>query len=92
MYKIILSCDGVTKSAGAEGAKNIVEEFQHRPWHKNVTCEWKNTKLILEAENEFDSTGDALIDEFSDVISASITEQFDGNIVIVSITESKTNA
>jgi hypothetical protein len=87
MFRIILSCNGVPKYAGAEGAKDITEEFMQRPWHKNVKCEWDGSQLILQAENDVDSTGDALIDEFSDAISASISEPFDGDIEVVSITE-----
>jgi hypothetical protein len=41
--------------------------------------------LTLHAENDFDSTGDALADEFSDAIAACITPGFDGSIAKVSV-------
>jgi len=87
MFRIILVCTGVPTDAGAAGARDISEEFKHRPWHKNVTCVWDGSQLILQAENDFDSNGLALIDEFSDAISACIEEGFDGNIEILSIQE-----
>jgi hypothetical protein len=67
----------------------ISNEFAHRPWHENVTCIWDGSQLILHAENDFDSNGLALVDEFSDAISACIEGGFDGNIEILSIQESK---
>src|SRR5690242_2887692 len=85
-YRIILACKGVPANAGAAAARDITEEFTHRPQHKNVTCGWDGSRLILQAENDFDPTGLALLDEFSDAISACIEEPFDGDINIVSIT------
>ena len=86
MYRIVLACDGVPTHAGAAGALDIAEEFTHRPWHKNVKCDWDGVRLILQADNDFDSDGLALRDEFSDAISARIRQPFNGNIEIVSAT------
>ena len=72
MYRIVLACKGVHANVGAVAARDITEEFTHRPWHQNVRCEWDGTRLMLLAENDFDSDGLALLDEFSDAISASI--------------------
>jgi hypothetical protein len=41
---------------------------------------------MLQAENDFDAVGLALIDEFSDAISACIANGFDGNISVNSAT------
>jgi len=87
MYRIVLTCKGVPTHAGAVGARDISNEFTHRPQHQNVTCVWDGSQLILQAENDFDSNGLALIDEFSDAISACIEGGFDGNIEILSIEE-----
>lgn len=89
MYRIVLACKGVPTHAGATGAGDISKEFAHRPWHANVTCVWNGSQLILQAENDFDSNGLALVDEFSDAISACIEGGFDGNIEILSIQEFK---
>jgi hypothetical protein len=86
MYRIVLSCSGVPENAGAEAAADITTEFvQHRPWHQNVVCSWDGKRLVLQADNEMDASGAALSDEFSDAISAYITELFDGSIKVESI-------
>jgi hypothetical protein len=86
MYRIVLGCKGVPANAGAVAARDVSEEFKHRPWHENVTCVWDGSQLILQANNDFDSDGLALVDEFSDAISACIKDAFDGDIEIFSIT------
>ena len=85
MYRIVLACKGVPVHVGAAGARDITEEFTHRPWHQNVRCEWDGSQLVLQADNDFDSNGFALRDEFSDAISACIEDGFDGDIEIVSV-------
>jgi hypothetical protein len=89
MYRIVLAYKGVPTHAGAAAARDISNEFAHRPQHANVTCIWDGSQLILHAENDFDSDGLALVDEFSDVISACIDDSLDGNIEILSIQESE---
>ena len=85
MYRIVLACNGVPAHAGEAGARDITEEFTHRPWHKNVSCKWDGSQLILQADNDFDSSRLALLDEFSDAISACIEDGFGGDIDIVSV-------
>jgi hypothetical protein len=83
----VLACDGVPASAGPQGAIDIAEEFTHRPWHQNVTCSWDGQSLILKAENDYDDKGLALLDEFSDAVTACISDsQYSSNIRIVEIT------
>jgi hypothetical protein len=89
MYRIVLSCKDVPANVGAVAARDISEEFTHRSWHTNVTCVWDGSQLILQADNDFDSNGLALVDEFSDAISACIKDGFDGNIEVLSIHESR---
>jgi hypothetical protein len=64
MYRIVLACKGIPTHAGVAGARDICNEFEHRPWHENVRCVWDGSQLILQAENDFDSNGLALVDEF----------------------------
>jgi hypothetical protein len=85
LYRIILACKGVPVHAGARAARDITEEFNHRRWHQKVRCEWDGSRLVLQVENDFDSTGLAVLDEFSDAISASIEGGFDGDIEVVSV-------
>jgi hypothetical protein len=86
-FKLTLTCDGVPKHLGPQAAVDITEEFEHRPWHRNVVCSWGGSLLTLKAENDYDSDGLALHDEFSDAISACISEGFNGKIQIVSVGE-----
>jgi len=87
MERVVLVCHGVPPSAGAEAAADITAEFRdHRPWQKQVVCTWDGTRLILQADTEHDPKGLGLMDEFSDCISAYITEGFDGDITVRSIT------
>jgi len=86
-YRIELVCNGVPRDAGSQSAIDIKDEFGHRPWHENVQCEWDGAVLILTAENDYESDGQALMDEFSDVIAACLVEGFDGNIRLVSARE-----
>jgi hypothetical protein len=84
MYRVTLACEGVPVSAGPSAAIGIQDEFsEHRPHHKNVVCTYTNGELVLTAENDFDPDGLALLDEFSDCISAYITEFFGGKIRVV---------
>jgi hypothetical protein len=91
MYRIVLACSGVPADVGAVAARDIIEEFMRRPWHQNVRCDWDGSRLILQAENDFDSNGLALLDEFSDAISASIADSFDGGIDVVSVSHLTTD-
>ena len=86
-YRIVIECSGVPPEAGAQGAADITSDFKERPWHRDAVCRWDGTRLMLTAENDFDPSGLALIDEFSDEISACIKGGFDGDCRIVSITE-----
>jgi hypothetical protein len=87
MYRITLVCNGVPAHAGAVAARDITEEFTHRPRHKNVSCVCDGSKLILQADNDFDRKGLALLDEFSDAVSACIKDGFDGDVKVLSISE-----
>jgi len=50
-----------------------------------VICKWDGSQLILQADNDFDASGLALRDEFSDAISACIRDAFDGDIEVLSV-------
>ena len=66
-------------------ARDIQGEFaEHRRHHKNVACSFTNGELLLTAENDYDPGGLALMDEFSDCISAYVAEPLDDDIRVVS--------
>ena len=70
MFRIVLSCSGVSESAAKLGIADIIDEFTYRPSHNDVQCHWDGARLILQADNDFDSTGQALLEEFSDAVCA----------------------
>jgi hypothetical protein len=84
VFRVTLACENVPMSAGACAATEIQREFaEHRTHHQNVVCTYTNGELVLTAENDYDPKGLALMDEFSDCISAYIAELFDGKIRVV---------
>lgn len=76
MFRIALICEGLPPELGPQAAIDVAEEFDHRPWHRNLRCTWTGNVLVLVAENDFDSDGEALADEFSDAVSACIPATF----------------
>lgn len=70
MFRVTLVCDGIPSELGAQAATDIAEEFSQRQWHKNVRCTWTDDALLLIADNDFDTDGEALADEFSDAVAA----------------------
>ena len=71
-YHAILTCSGLTDIEGRSAPKEIEDEFQHRPWHQNVVARWDGTLLWLEADNDYDEDGRALLDEFWDAVIACV--------------------
>lgn len=69
-----------------QAALDITAEFHHRPWHKNVRCNWDGRALQLEADNDYDEKGLALLDEFSDVIIACVQDAAYSDMQIISVT------
>ena len=86
-YRAVLRCDGVPSALGAEGAKCIAANFAKRTWHKNAKCSWDGNCLTLSVENDFDGDGRAVMDEFSDEVSACIRGGFEGHLRLISVTE-----
>ncbi|APP78599.1 hypothetical protein [Xanthomonas hortorum] len=70
MFKITVSCRGMSEQSALAGLSEITDEFASRPWHENVSCRWESDYIVLEAQNDFDPEGKALLDEFSDAICA----------------------
>jgi hypothetical protein len=88
MHRVILECSDVPTAEGEEAARDIETEFrEHRPHHGTVRCMFDDGKLVLQAENDWDADGVALMDQFSDCISAYIATPFGGDIRLISSTE-----
>jgi hypothetical protein len=80
MYRVTVSCGGIDEGQVAAACRDIVEEFSHRPWHQNVACHWTAPRLHLVAENDYDSDGLALLDEFRDAVFACVVLRTSGTI------------
>jgi hypothetical protein len=72
MFRIAVRCSGLSEAEGTAAVPDILEEFSHRPWHRDLECGWTSGMLTLTASNDFDSNGQALLDEFGDAILACI--------------------
>ena len=57
---------------GGPAPASIIVEFAHRPWQQNVRWAWDGLLLRLAADNDYDATGLALLDEFSGAVVACI--------------------
>ena len=88
MFLIVLSCRGLTKDEGLAAPADIEEEFTHRDWHSKAACTWDGCALRLTVENDFDATGQATLDEFSDAIHACINYSGEIHLAVESIAQS----
>jgi hypothetical protein len=70
---VTVVCHGLTEAEGSAAELEVAEEFRHRGWHQDVRCDWKNPVLRLVATNDFDHSGQALLDEFWDAVLASVS-------------------
>jgi hypothetical protein len=85
MYRVTLLCSGIDPAVGQSAAADIENEFRdHRPWHQEVRCQFQNGNLTLVAVNEFDEAGLALLDEFSDCLSAYLADP-GGDLRLISV-------
>ncbi|WP_155403710.1 hypothetical protein [Variovorax paradoxus] len=61
---------GLTEARLVDAVPDLLSEFAERPWQKDVRCEAKDGVLRLSALNDFDSNGQALLDELWDAVIA----------------------
>ena len=72
LYRTTLSCAGLSEHEGRGAPVDILAEFAERSWHTHVECTWNGKSLFLSARNDFDDDGQALLDEFRDVVIACV--------------------
>ena len=75
----------MTDAEATSAPDDIVKEFSHRPWHQNVVCRWDGRLLWLEADNDYDADGKALLDEFGDAVFANVNATGTIRFKIVSV-------
>lgn len=91
MYRVTLSCSGLSSDEGKGAPPDILEEFGYRPWQLNATCTWDGAVLRLQADNQYDATGESLLDEFRDSVVACIDFAGDIRFEIESVVEVAAN-
>jgi hypothetical protein len=72
VFRVVVSCAGISETTALLGIPEITAEFGCRPWHEHVLCSWTGDRILLQADNDFDENGQALLDEFSDAICACV--------------------
>jgi hypothetical protein len=88
MFCVTLICDGLPAATEAEAARDIAKEFaDSRQWHSRGTCDWDGARLVLRSGNDFDETGQATLDEFSDCIFAYVADPVEFSIRTASVQE-----
>ena len=85
LYHATLTCAGLTDAEAANVPADVEEEFRQRPGHQNVSCRWDGCLLWLEADNDYDEDGKALLDEFWDVVIACVRASGTIRFEIVSV-------
>lgn len=65
MYRIVLACKGVPATVGAVAARDIPRSSPTGRGTRMFGVSGMGLDLMLQAENDFDSNGLALLDEFS---------------------------
>jgi len=70
MYRVTLACEGIAPDTWPNAVSDIETEFAERPHHQIVSVAWSGTTLVVIADNDFDTDGEALADELSDTVAA----------------------
>lgn len=72
MFRITITCEGLSTLQMECALPALLEEFEQRPWQQNMLCKIENDLLFIQAENDFDDDGKALLDEACDAVFACV--------------------
>jgi hypothetical protein len=72
VFRVTVSCVGLSAEEAKLGVTDLLKEFHNRPWQRNVSCHWNGARIVLSAESEHDPEGSGLLDELSDAVHACI--------------------
>jgi hypothetical protein len=87
MFEIVVSCSGISEQTARDSLDDLYQELAERPWYGSVTCHWEHDRVDVQARNDHDATGQALLDEFWDVVCACIpAEDSERRFVVESVT------
>ena len=70
MYRITVICERISSESWPDALEDVRNEFKCRPWHCVQDVHWSQDTLFLVAVNDYDEDGEALADEFSDIVAA----------------------
>ena len=70
MFRVTVKCERITQRAWPDALEDVRTEFRDRPWHRIADVKWSGDTLLVVAENDYDSDGEALAHEFSDTVAA----------------------
>jgi hypothetical protein len=71
VFRVTVKCEHIASAAWPDALEDVRTEFLDRPWHHIVDVRWSGEDtLLLIADNDYDSDGEALADEFSDTVAA----------------------
>ena len=86
-YRVTVTCDGLTSDEGRLASLSVLGEFGQRPWHQCASCTWDGKLLWFVADNDYDATGKALLDEFGDALIATLNMNGTINLEIRSVVQ-----
>ena len=70
MFRVTVKFERIARDVWPKALEDVRTEFRDRPWHRIVDVRWAGNTLLVIAENDYDSDGEALANEFSDTVAA----------------------
>jgi len=70
MYRITVACLGISPDDWPDAISDVNSEFADRLHHRIMSVNWLGADLVVVAENDYDSDGEAFADEYSDTVAA----------------------
>lgn len=84
-YKVTVAVRGVEEARNSALVNDLVAEFEHRTWHRDVAVWWEVGELRLSAWNDYDNSGEALMDELMDAVVAYADIESDVSVFLIAV-------
>lgn len=93
MFKVTVKCEHILADVWTDAIEDVRTEFKERSWHSLVDVHWSGDTLLLVAVNDYDASGEALADEFSDTVAAysPVTSGYQVSVVSVEVLSGEIN-
>ena len=85
MYRITVICERIPSASWPDALEDVRNEFKCRPWHCVQDVHWSQDTLFLVAVNDYDEDGEALADEFSDIVAANAPGALGYRVSVISV-------